>query len=519
MPLVAGRGREREVATMKPWKIGRRERAALLEQGPTIREVFNGLECQHRLPAGAHREVAEAIAIARKFTREVIRPIALDTDLRCMRDHNYLPLEFVKKAAEWGLFTLFIPKIFGGKGMSFLAVYPFMEEISAGCAGLGHVIAVHYCGAATLFPSMNARIIRKVFADVAKSERAGDPHLLTIVVTEPESGTDVQEPLLIHNARPGSSVRRVEGGYVLNGKKIFISNGHLSYWHIANFIEDKGSKTDSWIQFAIPNGTPGFSFGAHEKKMGQFACVASELLFDECFVPDSLVTIRTQDPEFRDSRKGARWVCHTITDHVTGGTRTGTAAISTGIARDAYERALAYARTKQVGGAPLIDRQWAQIILADMYRNVNLSRIMYLEAAFALTLSGLFKLLFKKPVYGVIRWLPRWYFSLIAPLLDLRIATRFLRWYYYDGYPTEERNVASGWGSACKYTCSDLGLANANLALDLMGADGLRHENGAEKCFRDVKLQQIYESTNQINQLNMFYCMVAHACPEVELFK
>jgi alkylation response protein AidB-like acyl-CoA dehydrogenase len=504
---------------MKPWKIGRKERLGLLELGPKIWEAYNGLECQHRIPGDAHRDVKEAIAIARKFNREVIQPIALDTDLKCMRDHDYLPREFVKKAAEWGLFTLFIPKLFHGKGLSFLACYPFMEELSSACAGLGHVVAVHYCGAATLFPSMNARVLHRVFRDVAKSERAGDPHLMTIVVTEPESGTDVQEPLLVNHAKPGSTVKKVDGGYVINGKKIFISNGHLSYWHIANFIEDKTNKSESWVQFAVPNGMPGFSFGTREKKMGQFACCASELLFDDCFVPDDLVSIRSQDPKIKNSKKGPRWVCHTIVDHVTASTRTGTAAISTGIGRDAYERALEYARTKRIAGELLINHQWAQIILTEMYRNVIMSRVFYMESAFALTLSGLFKLLFMKPVYRFLKLMPRWYFRLVSPLLNLEAATWFLRKFYYDWYPTEERNVASGWGSACKFTCSDIGLANANLALDLMGADGLRHENGAEKCFRDVKLQQIYESTNQINQMNMFYCLVANDMPEVEFFK
>ena len=62
-------------------------------------------------------------------------------------------------------------------------------------------------------------------------------------------------------------------------------------------------------------------------------------------------------------------------------------------------------------------------------------------------------------------------------------------------------------------------MANANLALDLMGADGLRHDHGAEKCYRDVKLTQIYESTNQVNQMNLFCCLVGNHMPEVEFFK
>ncbi len=497
-----------------------RERKGLLNEGPKIWEVYNGLECQHRINRGTHRDIKEAIAIARKFAKEVIRPAYLDIDLKCMADHDYLPWEVVKKAGEYRLFSLFVPKFFGGPGLGFLGIYPFAEEISAACPAMGHIVMVHYCGMATLFPSMNARLIRMVLKDVMKSEREGAPRLCTIVVTEPESGTDVQEPLLVQHARPGSSVKRVEGGWVINGKKIFISSGHLSHWHIANFIEDKKNKPESWLQLVVPNGTPGFSFGAREKKMGQLACPASELLFDDCFVPDSMVSVRSQDKEFTASKKGPRWMCHTVVDHVTASTRTGTAAISTGIGRGAYERALEYARKKTVNGELLVNQQWAQMMLTEMYRNVNVSRAAYMESAFTLALSGLFKLMYLKPVDRLQRVLPRWYFRMIiGPFLNLKVATWLLRKYYYHWYTVEERSASSGWGSTCKIECSDTALANCNIALDLMGVDGLRHEYGVEKSFRDIKKQQIYESTNQVNAINLFYCLVARDMPEVEFCK
>jgi alkylation response protein AidB-like acyl-CoA dehydrogenase len=107
----------------------------------------------------------------------------------------------------------------------------------------------------------------------------------------------------------------------------------------------------------------------------------------------------------------------------------------------------------------------------------------------------------------------------MAPVINSKPVSLLLKKYYFDGYSDRERNVTSGWASLAKYTCSDLGMKNANLALDLMGADGLRHEKGAEKCFRDVKLQQIYESTNQINQINLFSCLIADKLPEVKIFE
>jgi hypothetical protein len=142
-----------------------------------------------------------------------------------------------------------------------------------------------------------------------------------------------------------------------------------------------------------------------------------------------------------------------------------------------------------------------------------------MESANAMAISGIFKLLFVKPLYYYLKIMPRWFFKLISPIFKLKIATSLLRLVYFHGFTNEERNATSGWASFCKYTCSDIGVVNTNLALDLMGADGIRHDSGAEKCFRDIKLQQIYESTNQVNQMNLFYCLVANKLPEVEFFK
>ncbi|HOD14490.1 MAG TPA: acyl-CoA dehydrogenase family protein [Spirochaetota bacterium] len=504
---------------MKPLRIGRKEKLHLLEQGPKIWEAFNGLECQHRLAKSTHKDVKKAIAIARKFNNEVIRPIYLEMDLKCMEDHDYLAWDFLKKAGEWGLFSLFIPKIFGGSGLNFLGMYPFIEEIASVCSGLGHIIFVHYLGLATLFPSFNSKILNKVLRDVPKSEKKGEPHLLDLVITEPDAGTDVQEPLLLDRGRIGTIAKKVDGGYVINGRKIFISNGHFSYWHIVMCSEDKKNPAETFIQCVIPNGSKGFSFGTREKKMGHLASTASELLFEDCFVPNDWMSIVCQSPDMINSKKGIRWTVHSMIDYVVSSSRAGVGAIGTGIARGAYEAAMSYARKKNVGGELLVNQQWAQIILTDMYRNVNMGRAIYMESAYTDMLQGLFKLLAKKPIHYFLTLMPKWYFSLISPLLSLKLVTRLFRKYYYDWYTDEERDASSGWASIAKYTCTDIGVANANLALDLMGADGLRHDHGAEKCYRDVKLTQIYESTNQVNQMNLFCCLVGNHMPEVEFFK
>jgi acyl-CoA dehydrogenase len=504
---------------MKSWNLRKKQKAELLSQGPRIEDFYNSLQCQYRTPSDTHKDVETAVAIARKFNNDVLRPIYLERDLKHMQDHDYLSWDVVHAAAKYRLFSLFIPKLFGGGNLNYLALYPFIEEIASVCSGLGHLVFVHYLGVATLFPSLNMRVLSEVLRDVVKSESQGPPHLLDLVMTEPDAGSDAQEPLMLNRAKISSSVRKVEGGYILNGRKVFISNGRMSYWHLVQSWEDKTDRASSLMQFVIPNGTKGFCFGAKEKKMGTLASSADELLFDDCFIPDKSVSARALGPFFRDSKKGPRWAVHTMMDFVVAVSRTGVAAISVGIARGSYEIALDYARQKEIGEELLVNQQWAQIILTDMQRNVCMARLMYMESAYVNLLNSIYKFMYKKPIYYLTKYTPRSFFSLMQPILKTDLMTYMFRKYYYDWYTVEERNISSGWASLAKYSCSDIGLVNTNLALDLMGSDGLRHENGAEKFFRDIKLQQIYESTNQINQMNAFYCMIGNAYPEIQYYK
>ncbi|MBL4795410.1 MAG: acyl-CoA/acyl-ACP dehydrogenase [Pseudomonadales bacterium] len=502
---------------MKPWKLSRKERKRLLGNGPKIEEVFNSLEAQRTFPRYIHRDVKEAVAIARKFNIEVLKPMVLEVDRKCMADHDYVPEEFIRKAAEWRFYSLFIPKLFGGKGLSFTALYPFIEEIASGCSGLGHLIFIHYLGMGTLMPSFNFRVINKVLKDVCESEKTGAPHLLDLVVTEPSSGTDLQEPLLWSKAKVGSGAEKVNGGYVINGRKIFISNGHLSYWHIVQIPTDKKNLAQTQCQFVIPTGTKGFSFGNKETKMGHLASTASELIFEDCFVSDEDLSMTNES--FIGLGKSPEWIGHTFLDYVVSSSRAGVAAISTGMARCAYEKALDYASAKKVNGTLLINHQWVQTHLADMLSNVNTARALYMESAYCNSLAGAFKLLSSsRPLQYFLRYTPEWVFKASNPILDLDLSTKLARKYAYGLYTQEERNASSGWGSLVKISCSDVGVKNSLLAIDIMGADGLRHDMGVEKLLRDSKLQQIYESTNDINRMNMFDCMIARDIPEAVTF-
>jgi acyl-CoA dehydrogenase len=351
-----------------------------------------------------------------------------------------------------------------------------------------------------------------------RGEKTGNPCLISLAITEPEAGTDVEETLLVDRARLGTTAKKVKGGYVVNGRKIFISNGHTSTWHMTICYTDKHKPSENTLMLAVRTGMKGFSFGHHEKKMGQKSCVASELIFEDCFIPDEYVSFDASEVHDNASKTRAE-VVQSVIDYVVSSTRAGVAAFAVGAARGAYETALEYSRKKVVNGKHLINHQWAQSMLSEMYKNINIGRAAYMESAYANSMHGLVKTLFNPVLYYFEKFAPRWYFSLIiSPLLNTRLMTWLFRKINIDWYKKEDAQVSSGWASLVKFGCSDLGIVNCQMAMELMGIDGCRHDIGAEKYLRDAKLLQIYEGTNQLNRINLFKDLVGRNMPEVEIF-
>ena len=469
------------------------------------------------MPRGVADDVEIAIDLARRFNAEVTAPRHLEVDARVSADPSSLPWDVVRAASEWGLYTAWLPRAFGGRGLSMLSLYYFLEEVSTVCVGIANVVGVHYLGVSTLSATWNARLMRRVFDDVAAGERRGEPCLVSLAITEPAAGTDMEETELLERIRPGTVAERVAGGYRVDGRKVFISNGHVSRWHVVVCVEDRARAPETGVVLAVRTGTPGFTLGALENKMGQKACVASELVFDDCFVGDEQVAI--------DARQSAsigipvRAVFQQVIDYVVSSTRAGVGAFGAGVARGAFAAACEHARKRSPEGARLVDDQSVRMRLADMYANAQVARLAWQESAWANCEQGLFRGLFSPAVFGIERALPGALLRRLAPrVLDDPRTTRWLRHAGFARYPRSAANLTSGWGSLAKLVGSDLALANADLALELMGSDGTRHAAGAEKRLRDAKLLQIYEGTNQLNRLNVFKCLVGHEWSDVDPF-
>jgi acyl-CoA dehydrogenase len=488
-----------------------------LKQDPKPDITMCSMISGNRLPKLMLRETKKAVALARKFNEEVVEPRALELDLQKMEDPDYLPWDLVEEANRRGFFTLFEPKIFGGQGLNLPAMSYFCEELASKCVGIANVVAVHYLGVATLVATWHIRLMNRLMRDAAEGEKTGKPAIMAMAITEPAVGTDVCEMKLLNKSEAAFRIERVNGGYLVNGMKHFISNGHFAKWCIVFGYSDLAKPAESVVILAIESGTKGFSLGRQERKMGQKACPASELLFDDCFVPDEYVCF---SPE--QARKLKRPVIESnqmLVDYLSTASRPGVASFGTGVARGAYEEALRFARDTEVAGKPLIDHEWAQMLLADMYMNMVMARLTYIEGNYANGLYGMFKMLQAKPIYYMTKFTPKPILdTFMSPILDMPLSTWMFRKMNYDMWKPQHQGIVDGLSSIAKIGATDLGLKNCQLALQMLGQAGLRHDGKVEKHLRDSKLLQIYEGTNEINKLILFKSMISNLVPNTCMF-
>ena len=268
--------------------------------------------------------------------------------------------------------------------------------------------------------------------------------------------------------------------------------------------EDLERPVESMMMLAVKNGMKGFSLGRLEKKMGQKCCPTSELVFEDCFIPDENVCVTSEDVKgLKGSVKEANMQ---LIDLVVTLTRPWVGAISAGVTRAAYEEAVNFASETEVDGRLLVNHEWAQCMLAEMYKNVALARMSYMESSYVNMQTGLMKYLMVKPAYFAMKYSPYYpiFDRMMDPFVNREITTKMARRFIMTSQKDWDAKSGSGWASLAKFAASELGLKNCQLALDMMGQAGVRQDHRAEKLLRDSRLLQIYEGTNQLNRLNVF---------------
>lgn len=456
--------------------------------GPALHERFPRLT---REPGRARvRELELLRAQAADFADRHVRPRALEIDRRCGEDPSYFDWELVRAGAEHGLLRFLTPAPAGGTGGLAMHASIVMEELCAACPGIALIFGAHALGIAPLLLG-GAAHWDGVLSELVASERSGSPQLMACAITEPEAGTDVEDPDLLRRGRITTYARRVAGGFRLSGTKRFISNGSVARWLTVMMPTDPRHPAETLTCFLVDAHSEGFSVSRVEHKMGQRACPAAELTFDGVFVPDQWVVGREGD--------GAP-----ATMIVLACSRAPVGAIATGIARGAYERTLAWLEHDPAASG-LLDRQHVQLELAWMEEEIHLARQAYMDAATEVDLATLGGAL-SHPAVRALGSVPASIRRRRAPRAWLNsdlvrdVTIRLLH------HTTGERPLtrALALSSLAKAHAADVAMRVTGAALELVGlrAGDVRVE--LEKLWRDAKLTQIYEGTNQLNRLEVY---------------
>ena len=356
--------------------------------------------------------------LARQIAEEKVVPVRAELD-----EKNEYPWEIIKVLAQSDMIGLFIPEEYGGLGKGSFELCLVVEELSKACVGVSTTYAANALGTYPILISGSDEQKKKYLPDIAAGKR-----LVAFGLTEANAGSDAS----------GIQTTAVTEGneYVLNGTKQWITNGGEADIYTIIAMTDKSKGPRGASAFIVEKGTPGFTFGKKEDKMGIRASVTRELIFDNCRIPrENLI-----------SKEGTGFLVAMKTLYKS---RTGVGAQGVGVAQGAFDEAVKFARQRQQFGHPIISFQAIQHMLADM--------AMQIEAARAL-------------VYAVARYVD-------SGAKDL----------------SKESAMA-------KTFATDVGMKVTTDAVQIMGGAGYMKEYPVEKMMRDAKILQIFEGTNQIQR-------------------
>ncbi len=444
--------------------------------------------------------VDEALRIAEscsEFARLYAEPRALELDALMERDPEYFDRDLVRAAAKYRLFSMVVPTVLGGLAGKYMltAAALGIEEICSACAGIGNMIAATGLGACPLLTPGGMPHWDTVLHEIVEGERRGEPVLMAYAITEPSAGTDVEEPHFLAKARIGMEARRVRGGYLLNGRKCFISGGKEAKYLTVCAATDRDRPLETWTVFLVSRDMEGFSVPRVERKMGQRVCHAAELLFENVFVPEENVI----------GYEGDGMPMGILS--IMAASRGPVGAVGTGIARGVLKNFLSWARRKRGGKKP-IDEQRIQMEIADMAASIQECRGLILDHSLAG--DKIFGSLLVNPMMKALFALPRElrlskpYRSFLHSRWGKAASARLLRLLVSE----EDMTRLLALASLAKFASTDMAMGIASRALQLMGPDDSEERRRVEKCYRDVKVTQIYEGTNQLNRLTYF--MIEH---------
>ena len=363
------------------------------------------------------------------FAENEVKPMAQEVD-----ETEQFPLENVQKMGKLGFLGIPVPKEYGGQGADILSYIMCVEELSKVCATTGVVVSAHTSLCADPILTYGTEDQKqKYLVPLAKGEKIG-----AFGLTEPGAGTDAQ----------GVQTKAVLDGdeWVLNGSKCFITNGKYADFYIiiayTDIVEDRrGRKVKKFSAFIVEKGTPGFTFGTKEKKMGIRGSATYELIFQDCRIP-------------KENILGPRGKGFPIAMHTLDGGRIGIAAQALGIAEGALERTIEYTKERKQFGRSISAQQNTQFQLANMATKVEAAKMLVYKAAL------------KKQEFA-------------------------------DG----KKVSYSVEAAMAKLAAAEVAMEVTTKAVQLFGGYGYIREYDVERMMRDAKITEIYEGTSEVQRM------------------
>jgi butyryl-CoA dehydrogenase len=298
------------------------------------------------------REQQYVRQMVREFAENEVKPLAAEID-----ETERFPMETVEKMAKYNMMGIPIPTEFGGAGGDNISYAITVEELSRVCGTTGVIVSAHTSLCAALINQFGSQEQKeKYVTPLAKGEKVG-----AFGLTEPNAGTD---------ASGQQTTAKLDGdNYILNGQKIFITNGGVADTFVVFAMTDKSKGTRGISAFIVEKGFKGFSIGKVEDKLGIRASSTTELVFEDCVVPKENLLSK--------EGKGFGIAMKTL-----DGGRIGIAAQALGIAQGAYDETIKYIKERKQFGRSLAKFQGLQWEIADMNTRIEAARLLVYNAAY-----------------------------------------------------------------------------------------------------------------------------------------
>lgn len=374
------------------------------------------------------KEHEMARQLFKDFAENEVKPLAEEID-----ENHRFPRETVDKMAKYGFMGIPVPKEYGGQGCDTLTYAMCVEELSKVCGTTGVIVSAHTSLCVDPIMTYGTEEQKQKYAiPLAKGEKLG-----AFGLTEPGAGTDAQ----------GQQTKAVLDGdeWVLNGSKCFITNGKEADVYViiavTGKVEKRGKMMKEISAFIVEKGTPGFTFGTKENKMGICASSTYELIFTDCRIP-------------KENLLGAKGKGFGIAMHTLDGGRIGIASQALGIAEGALETTIQYVKERKQFGRAIAQFQNTQFQLADMATKVEAAKLLVYKAA-------------RKK----------------------------------DEYKTNPKVSYSVEAAMAKLYAAEVAMEVTTKCVQLHGGYGYIKEYGVERMMRDAKITEIYEGTSEVQRM------------------